>query len=94
MVFRIIIGFIISAAGFMIVWKSEWMQQNVGSISWAEEKMGSMGGSRMLYKLIGIAALIAGFLTITNLHQQFFYNTVGKYLIGPEAREKIDQQTQ
>jgi hypothetical protein len=88
MIFRIIIGFLIAAGGFMIVWKSEWFQQNVGSISWAEEKMASMGGSRMMYKLIGLAALLIGFLAITNLHKSFFLNTFGRLLLPPEARER------
>ncbi len=91
MIFRIIIGFLIAAGGFMIVWKSEWLQQNVGSISWAEEKMASMGGSRMMYKLIGIAALLIGFLAITNLHKQFFLGTAGRLLLPEEAREAAEQ---
>ncbi len=83
---RIFLGFIIAAVGFVLVWKSEWFNQNFGSISWAEEKMGSMGGSRLLYKLIGILAIFIGFLAITNLHEQFFVATLG-WLFGVKKPE-------
>lgn len=77
MILRIIIGFILAAAGFVIVWKTEWFNQNFGSIGWAEEKMGSFGGSRLFYKLIGILFIIIGFLVITNLHEQAFVSLFG-----------------
>lgn len=87
MIGRIIIGFLLAAAGFVLVWKAEWFNVNFGSISWAEEKMGSMGGSRLMYKLVGLLFLLIGFLVITNLHQQFFISVFG-WLFGvkkPEA---------
>ena len=78
MILRIIIGFVIAGIGFMVVWKSEWMHQNFGTITWAEEHLGSNGGSRLMYKLIGLAAIFIGFIVITNLQQQFLNATVGK----------------
>ncbi len=77
MIGRIIIGLIISTAGFILVWKSEWFNQNFGSIAWAEAKIGSMGGSRLMYKLIGIATLLTGFLMVTGLHRAFFGTILG-----------------
>ena len=83
---RILIGFIVAAAGFVLVWKSEWFHQNFGTIDWAEAKFGSMGGSRFLYKMIGLLAIFISFLAITNLHQQFFIATLG-WLFGVKKPE-------
>ena len=81
MIGRIIIGFLIAAAGFVLVWKTEWFQQNFGSIQWAEAKMGSMGGSRAMYKIIGLVAIITGLLMITNMHKTAFVGLFG-WLFG------------
>jgi hypothetical protein len=81
MIGRIILGLLMVVVGFLIVWKTEWINSNFGSISWAEAKMGSMGGSRLLYKLIGLTFIFIGFLTVTNLHQAFFVGAFG-WLFG------------
>ena len=55
-----IIGVII---GFLIVWKANWLMENLGRIAWAEQHLGSgFGGTRLLYKLIGIGVIILSFL--------------------------------
>jgi len=77
MLARVLIGLLFAAAGFVLVWKSEWFQINFGAIAWAEEKFGSSGGSRLMYKLIGILFIIIGFLSITNLHKQAFVAIFG-----------------
>lgn len=77
MLVRILVGFLFAALGFVLVWKTEWFQNNFGSIAWAEEKFGSSGGSRLFYKLIGILFIIVGFLAITNLHEQAFVSLFG-----------------
>ena len=56
------LGIIIVGIGFLIVWKADWMMENFGRISWAEAKLGTEGGTRFLYKLIGIAIIIGSFL--------------------------------
>ncbi len=68
---RILIGIIILGFGFAITKYSGWMHQNFGTIGWAEAKMGSMGGSRLLYKLIGIFFIFIGIMLITNLFGSF-----------------------
>lgn len=67
LIIKIIIGLIIVLIGFLLVWKSEWFLYNIGRIEWAEQKLG--GGTRLFYKLIGIAIIIIGFLIMTNLYQ-------------------------
>ncbi len=75
---RIIGGLIISAIGFLIIWKTNWIVENFGHSSWAEAKLGSSGGTRILYKFIGLLILLFGFLMVTDLHQSFLMATLGK----------------
>jgi len=63
------LGIIIVGIGFMIVWKSDWLMNNFGRISWAEAKLGTEGGTRLLYKLIGIAIIIGSFLYMSGALQ-------------------------
>ena len=59
-----IIGIII---GFLIVWKTETMLRIFGRVGWAEAHLGTEGGSRLFYKLIGILVILAGVFAATNL---------------------------
>ncbi|MCI0479939.1 hypothetical protein L0Y59_05330, partial [Candidatus Uhrbacteria bacterium] len=58
---RIVIGLAIAAAGTFMVLKTRILLDFFGPISWAEAKLGG-GGSNLLYKLIGIAIALIGFL--------------------------------
>lgn len=62
-----ILGFFVVIAGFLMVWKSEWLLDNFGRINFFEEHLGTEGGSRLGYKLIGCAAIIIGIMMITGL---------------------------
>jgi len=55
------------AIGFVIVWKSEWILQNFGTVAWAEAKLGTEGGTRIFYKLIGLAVIFLAILYMTGL---------------------------
>ena len=66
---KIILGLIIAAVGAIITIKAEWIYQNFGAIPSAEKYLGTEGGSRLAYRLIGIAISIIGFLIMTNLIQ-------------------------
>ena len=66
-----ILGLIIAAVGFLIVWKSEWLMMNFGRIGWADQHLGTEGGSRLAYKIIGTVIIIVGFLWATNLAGTF-----------------------
>lgn len=65
----IIIGFLGVAVGFLVTWKSEWLLEQLGHIEWAEEHMGTMGGTRMFWKLLGIAFIFFSFLFMTGALQ-------------------------
>lgn len=78
---RYFIGIILVLIGVALVLKTEWFIQNFGSNAWAEEKFGTAGGSRLMYKLIGIAFIFFGFLAITNMINGFLMGTLGKIFI-------------
>ena len=62
---RYVLGIVIIGIGFVITWKSDWIMNNFGRIAWAEAKLGMEGGTRLLWKLIGITTIIFAFLYMT-----------------------------
>jgi len=64
---RIILGLIVVAIGALVTIKAEWFYRNFGPIPSAEKFLGTEGGSRLAYKLIGILAAVIGFLIMTGL---------------------------
>ncbi len=78
---RFLLGFALAGVGVLLVIKSEWFMQNFGAIPWAEEHLGTSGGSRLMYKLIGIGFIFIGFVLITNLTDGFLNATVGRVLV-------------
>ena len=60
-------GFVILAVGALIVIKSEAMLNTFGRIEFFERQLGSEGGSRLGYKLIGLIAIFIGMLVMTNM---------------------------
>mgnify|MGYP001599072042 CR=1 FL=1 len=64
---RIIVGLILMVVGYLMVWKSDWLLRNVGSIPTAEKYLHTEGGSRLMYKLIRIFLIVLGALQVTNL---------------------------
>jgi len=80
---RIFLGIIMTIIGFMMAWKTEALISFTGLSGWAEDKMRTMGGTRLMYKLIGIGMIFAGMLAITNMHQGFLQGTIGK-LFNPK----------
>ena len=77
---RIIIGILMIALGFMMNWKTEAIVQFTGYNAWAEDKLGTLGGTRLLTKLIGLIMIFGGLLAITNMHQAFLQGTIGTLL--------------
>jgi hypothetical protein len=68
---RIFWGIIAMGMGATIVMKTEWLVYNIGRMDFFESKLGTMGGSRLGYKLIGMAVVFVGILMITNLTEGF-----------------------
>lgn len=78
---RFFIGIAAALAGIGLILKTEWLIENFGNSAWAEAKFSSSGGSRLFYKLIGLALIFIGFMLITGLFQGFLEGTVGKVLV-------------
>ena len=76
---RIIVGFLMAAAGFMIVWKTDRVYRAIGRLPFGEKIFGS-GGTRFLLKLIGLILIFVGFLVITNLHTKILEAIFGRLL--------------
>lgn len=59
---RFFLGLIFIAIGFLIIWKSEWLLNNFGRVDWAEQHLGSDGGTRIFWKLIGLGVIFLAML--------------------------------
>lgn len=55
------------AAGFGMIYKTEWMLSNFGRIAFFEQKFGTEGGSRLGWKFIGMIAFFIGLMIFTNM---------------------------
>lgn len=74
---KFILGMLIAGAGYMIVWKSEWLYVNFGAIGFAEKHLQTSGGSRLFYKIIGFFVVLTGLMIATDLVNTFFEATLG-----------------
>jgi fatty acid desaturase len=69
---QIILGILITATGTFMVIKTEWILLTFGRVSWFDEKLGSEGGSRLGYKLLGVLILFIGIIMMTGSGDLFF----------------------
>ncbi|MCK5211232.1 hypothetical protein KAJ89_00870 [Candidatus Parcubacteria bacterium] len=79
-----IIGILILAVGFLIIFKAEWMLSNFGRIEFFENKLGTSGGSRLGYKLVGIVFIFFGFLAVTGMINGFM-----EWMLWPLTRYMV-----
>ena len=64
---HIILGLILIAIGALIAIKSEAMLNVFGRIAFFEQHLGTSGGTRFGYKLIGFFVIFIGMLVLTNM---------------------------
>lgn len=83
-IFRIIGGIIVIAIGSMVIIKTEKILEVAGRNAWAETKFGSWGGTRAMWKMIGLIVVFVGLLITTNMFGGFVQGTVVKWLV-PQA---------
>jgi hypothetical protein len=79
-----ITGLAVMLIGVAIVVKTEAFLSAFGRIGFFERFFGTEGGSRLGYKLIGLAAVFIGFLMVTGLINAFM-----SWLLGPIMRYQI-----
>lgn len=78
---NILVGLIILAIGAAITIYSEKVMSAFGRIAFFETHLGTDGGSRLGYKLLGILIAFLGILVITNLIGDFL-----SWILGPLIR--------
>lgn len=74
----IIAGILMAIAGVFMVLKTEWLLNNFGRIAWFEDKLGSSGGSRLGYKLLGMLLIFLGIIFATGSGDGFM-----QWLVSP-----------
>lgn len=78
---HILLGLVVIAVGTAMVIKSEAFLSAFGRIGFFEEHLGSDGGSRLGYKLIGMLVIFIGVLILTNMIWGFL-----EWLLSPLLR--------
>lgn len=62
---RYIVGIIMIVIAVGMILKSEWLLEFFGRVAWAEQNLGGEGGTRIFYKLLGIAGIILAFMIMS-----------------------------
>ena len=78
---NILLGLAIIVVGCFLVIKSEAMLSSFGRIEFFEKYLGTEGGSRLGYKLVGIIIIFIGFLIMTGMIGGFM-----EWLLAPLIR--------
>ncbi len=69
--------------GGLMVIKTEWFLSTFGPISWAEQHLGTEGGSRLMYKLLGLLFIILAILGVTGALGNIILSFFGPLFGGP-----------
>lgn len=80
----IFLGIIILAVGIVLIIKTEWFLENFGRISWFEKVLGSEGGTRLGYKLLGLVAIFIGIVLATGSGDAFL-----NWLLSPLVPDNL-----
>jgi hypothetical protein len=76
-------GLVGIAFGTILIIKTEWFVENFGTSAWAEEHMGTSGGTRLMYKLVGIIIIFISMMGATGLLGGFVIGVFGKlFMVG------------
>lgn len=51
--------------GTLMILYTDWLVANFGRVAWAEQHLGTEGGTRIFYKLVGTIIILFAFLGIT-----------------------------
>ncbi len=61
------IGISAIIVGVLMILKTEWFVRSFGASAWAEQHLGTSGGTRLMYKLIGLAFIILAMMGMTGM---------------------------
>ncbi len=81
---RIVWGLLIVIAGALMVIYGEKIYEAFGAVPFAEKYLGTEGGSRLFYKLLGVLAVIIGFMIMTNMLGAILLSIFGRILPTPQ----------
>lgn len=81
---KYILGIMVIAVGIFMIIKTEWIVENFGTSDWAEANMGTSGGSRLLYKLIGLALIFGSMMMMTGMLGEIFISIFGRLFGLPQ----------
>lgn len=84
MLARIIWGLVVTLFGLLLLLRSRWFIDFLGTFDFLEYKIGP-GGTQLTYKLVGTFMVVIGFLVMTNLWQAFLQATLGSLLPQPRV---------
>lgn len=62
---KYILALLAVALGALLVIKTEWFIENFGTSDWAESKFGLSGGTRTMYKVIGVIIIFLALMGLT-----------------------------
>lgn len=63
--------------GSIMVMRSEWFLSFFGRIDWAEVHLGSEGGTRVFYKLLGMITILISLMVMTGMIEGLLFAIFG-----------------
>ncbi|MEK7084524.1 MAG: hypothetical protein AAB932_04785 [Patescibacteria group bacterium] len=79
---KFIVGILAILFSVILIIKTEWFVENFGTSGWAEEHMGTSGGTRLMYKLIGLVIIIIAMLGMTGFLGGIIWSVFGRLFGG------------
>ncbi|MGH9857467.1 MAG: hypothetical protein ACRD4B_06440 [Acidobacteriota bacterium] len=73
-----LLGSILMAIGFVMVWRTNWFIQNFGDLG---DAFGITNANWMSWKVFGVGFLFLGFLIALGILQLFLAATLGRFFI-------------
>jgi uncharacterized membrane protein len=78
---HIILGALVIALGIYVVMKTETVLKNFGTSSFFERNLGTDGGSRLGYKLLGLLLIFLGLVIMLGISGDFM-----RFVLSPILR--------
>ena len=75
-------AFLVIIFGFLLVRYSNWLVNNFGYIDSAEHYLGTYGGTRLIWKLIGVLFIVGALLVISGIMNNILISIFGRLGTG------------